>query len=439
MAGAILRIILYASFVILPVTLATFFGSGSERFAYEFGKNCGLMAFMILIFQFIMAARIKWIERVFGFDILIRYHKHMAIFAGCLLLSHPLLLAAGGRGWRLITGVNPPWYIWVGKAALLTLLLNIFLSTFQTYFNFKFEKWRFSHDILNPLIIVMAFTHSWIVGHDLELASLKTLWIVALILAVVTFLFHVMVRPRYLKRRSYRVIDVQPETENVWTIKMKPPKGDTIYDYLPGQFHFVTFYRNRNLPVEEHHWTISSSPAEKNYVSSTIKALGDFTSTVGKTKEGDKAAVHGAFGRFSYALHPEEKDLVFLAGGIGITPLMSMLRHMRDTKDSRSVLLLFANKNESRIVFRRELSEIERGGFPRLKVVHVLSRPDEGWEGETGYVDREKIERLCRSDLSGKVFYVCGPPPMRKAVLADLKNMHVPDKRIRVEIFSFLE
>ncbi|MBI4772687.1 MAG: ferric reductase-like transmembrane domain-containing protein [Deltaproteobacteria bacterium] len=439
MLGAVSRLVLYTGLVSLPVVLAALLDVEPKRFASELGKHCALMAFVILILQFVMAARIQWIERAFGFDILIRFHKRMAVFAGFLLLAHPLLLAAGGGGWRLLVGLDLPWVIWLGKATLLILLLNICLSSFQRSFGVKFEKWRLGHDIGGPLIIAMAFTQSWVVGHDLRPAGMKALWVVALVSAICLFVYHVLVRPRRLKRQAYRVIDVQPETEDVWTVRMSPPEGRPIYRYLPGQFHFVTFYRNRNLPVEEHHWTISSSPTEEDYVSSTIKASGDFTSTMGRTKVGDRAAVHGAFGRFSYVLHPEENDLVFVAGGIGITPLMSMLRHMRDTQDTRSVLLVYANREKSRIVFRKELSEIEAGGHPRLKVVHVLSRPNEGWQGETGHVDGEKIERLCGEDLGEKTFYVCGPPPMLKAVVAALKNMHVRDKRIRVEIFSFLE
>jgi ferredoxin-NADP reductase len=313
------------------------------------------------------------------------------------------------------------------------------LSSFQRNFNIRFEKWRLGHDILGPLIIVTAFTHSWVVGDDLETGSMKTVWIVGLLLAVSLFLYHRILRPRRLRKRAYRVIDVRPEAEDVWTVKMSRPEGAALYDHLPGQFHFVTFYRDRGLPVEEHHWTISSSPTETGYVCSTIKAVGDFTSTIGETKPGDTAAVHGAFGRFSYVLHPEDRDLVLLAGGIGITPLMSMLRHMRDTGDSRSVLLLYANRNQGRIVFRKELSEIEAGEHPRLNVTHVLSRPDEGWQGETGHVDREKIEKACGKEMHKKVFYVCGPPPMLKGILAALKELGVPDKRIRVEIFSFLD
>jgi ferredoxin-NADP reductase len=174
-------------------------------------------------------------------------------------------------------------------------------------------------------------------------------------------------------------------------------------------------------------------------VSSTIKALGDFTSTMGQTRVGDRAAVHGGFGRFSYVLYPKERDLVFIAGGIGITPLMSMIRHMQDTRDTRQVLLLYANKDQSGIVFSRELSEIEAGGHPSLRVVHVLGSPGPGWKGETGFVDEEKILRLCGDDLDGKIFYVCGPSGLIDAVLDALTGLGVEDYRIRIEIFSFLD
>jgi len=160
---------------------------------------------------------------------------------------------------------------------------------------------------------------------------------------------------------------------------------------------------------------------------------------MGETRVGDRAAVHGGFGRFSYVLHPEERDLVFIAGGIRITPLMSMIRHMRDTRDTRRVLLLYANKDESGIVFSRELSEIEAGGYPSLRVVHVLGSPPPGWKGEAGFVDREKIQRLCGDKLDDKVFYVCGPPGLINAVLDALKALGVEDYRIRLEIFSFLD
>jgi ferredoxin-NADP reductase len=148
--------------------------------------------------------------------------------------------------------------------------------------------------------------------------------------------------------------------------------------------------------------------------------------------------MHGPFGRFSYMNHPHEQDLVFIAGGIGVTPLRSMLRHMNDIESEKSVLFIYANSDENNIVFRKELHEIANSNYPRLNLVHVLENPPGIWSGETGLLDREKTERLCKNKLKNAAFYVCGPPGLVETVIANLKDLGVPDKRIHLEIFSFI-
>ena len=438
MAGGLSRIILYVLFVTLPVWIVTGLGGGGEGILIDIGRNCALIGFMILMFQFLLAARIKWIERAFGLDILIRYHKHMALTAGCLLIVHPFLLAWGSGHWELLIGLRLPWPVWVGKGVLILVVINLLLSLYQGKIGLSFERWRTGHDLLAPIILVSIFIHSWFIGDDLEMVSMQILWAAVGVLAAVLFVYHRLIRPKRLKRHPYEVKEVQQETQNVWTVKLVPPTGQVMGDYLPGQFHFLTFFRNPSLPVEEHHWTISSSPAQKDFISSTIKASGDFTATMGQTRPGDTAAVHGPFGRFSYLLHPQEQDLVFLIGGIGITPVMAMLRYMRDTQDDRSVVLLYANKTQDQIVFREELDQIAKGDRPDLEVVHVLSHPKEKWTGETGYMDGDMVQKYC-GNLDNKTFYICGPPKMAESLIAALRQRGVEQKRIRQEIFSFLD
>jgi predicted ferric reductase len=438
MGAGLARIILYVGVAALGAALAFFLGKPGTSAVYETGKSFALLGFLILALQFVLAARFKWIERPFGLDILIRFHRHAGVFAAVLLLLHPLLLAAGGQGWQLLLSLDLPWYILAGKGALALLLLHVLLSRFQGALGLSFERWRLAHDIGAPLALAPAFAHSWFAGEDLQLLSLRSLWILALGSALAAFAVHRFLRPRLLGRRPYRVTEVKSEAPQVWTVSLAPPEGESVPEFQPGQFHFLTLHRNRGLPEEEHHWTISSPPTERAIVSSTIKELGDFTRTIKDTRPGDTATVHGPFGRFSHVLHPEDRDLVFLAGGIGITPLMSMLRHMRDTRESRSVLLLYANRREEQIVFRKELAEIEAGGHPGLRVVHVLSRPGQSWSGETGHLDGEKVRAYC-GPVEGKSFYVCGPPGMVRALLGVLESMGIPDRRIRLEIFSLLD
>lgn len=406
---------------------------------YDTGRHFALLAFVILMMQVVLAARLRIVDRSFGLNNIFPFHRNMALLAGCLLLLHPFLLAWGGQKWHLVTSLDLPWYIWVGRLTLLVLLINALVATLKDRVGLKFETWRLGHDISGPLILAGALVHSWYTGGDLAASlPLRLWWLALFVLAAGLFAYHRLVRPQLLKQHPYRVIEVKPEADRVWTLKFAPPEGRRRFDFLPGQWQFVTLRRGRALPEEEHHFTISSSPAQENYHTSTIKELGDFTGTIGQTKPGDLAVIHAPFGIFSHARRPEVQDLVYIAGGIGITPFMSNLRHMRDTRADKRVLLLYANRAEKDIAFRAELSEIEAGPSPDLNVVHVLSRPDDDWQGESGHLDQEKLRRLCGRERQDRAtFYLAGPPGMLEAVISALRDLKVPDSRISVEYFTF--
>jgi predicted ferric reductase len=256
------------------------------------------------------------------------------------------------------------------------------------------------------------------------------------VFGVLAYLNHVLIVPMRARRNAYTVTRVQQETHNVWTIELTPPHGGQVPDYLPGQFHFLTLYREAGLRAEEHPFTISSSPTTRGRLTSTIKESGDFTSTIGRTKPGGGVAVQGPFGRFSTSLHPGQRDLVFIAGGIGITPLMSMLRYMRDTRPDTTVHLLCFNRTGEDIVFRDELAAIEAGDAPRLRVTHILSRPNDSWQGERGVATRDLLARLIDGDITTKAYYVCGPPPMMNVVIRALHDLGVPTPKVYYELFA---
>jgi len=120
---------------------------------------------------------------------------------------------------------------------------------------------------------------------------------------------------------------------------------------------------------------------------------------------------------------------------VGITPLMSMLRYMRDTRDPRRVLLLYANRREADILFADELREMERAGFPNLQVVHILAEPAPRWSGACGRLDAEGVIRWT-GDTHGKVFYLCCPPAMMRALLGGLKQRGISSRVLRTDFFA---
>ncbi|MCF6149603.1 MAG: ferredoxin reductase family protein [Candidatus Kuenenia sp.] len=433
------KIALYVGIVLIPLFLRITFRPNSYYTAtYEIGRNFAIIGFTILLLQILLAGRFKWITKSFGLDIVIRFHNYIALFATSILVLHPFLLAGGGNRWKLLYSLEVEWYIWAGRITLMILIIHVMISLYQSTLRITFETWRLVHDILAPLILIIAFIHVWNVGDYIQTIPTRLFWCTIFGVSLLLLLYHRGIRPFLLARSPYQVLDVIRETSDVWTIRLAPPKGEKRFDYKPGQFQFITFKRGRGLPEEEHHWTISSSPAEQGFVSSTIKELGDFTATIGQTRPGDLAIVHAPFGRFSYIFHPKEEGLVFLAGGIGITPFMSMLLYMRDVQSEHNVVLLYGNKTEDQIVFYKKLAEIEQGGFPRLKVVHVLEKPGKQWTGETGFIEREKIIRYCENNLLKNGYYVCGPPIFIDKIIKTLRGLGVPQSRIHSEIFSLL-
>jgi predicted ferric reductase len=432
------RVILYLAVILSPLlVVAAFHLKTDDVFYYNLGRGFAQLAFAILIMQVVLAARLHWVAAPFGLNLTFPFHRRMGTAAAILLILHPPLMALGGGGWHLLYGLDVKWYILIAKVALLLLLTHVGLSLWRARLGIKYETWRLLHDILAPLVLVLVFLHSWNASEDLKVRPMQVLWLVFLAVALLLFAYHRLLRPLLLRDHPYLVQEVREENPRVWTIKFAPPPGERRFDFLPGQFQFVTLFRGRGLPVEEHHFTISSSPSEPGSHTSTIKESGDFTSTIGQTRVGDTAAIHAPFGRFSYVLYPQSQDLVFIAGGIGITPLMSNLRHMRDTQAERRVLLLYANKAESDIVFREELARMEEAGRrPELQVVHVLSRPEEAWPGEQGHLDREKLARLCGKRLETASFFLCCPPPLLLSLLPVLRDLAVADSRIHFEYFS---
>jgi len=430
-------IILYAAAVLSPLVLVTVLQPQSGTgFLYTLGLHAGLAGITMLALQVALAGRFRWIERPFGLDQILRFHKAMAVFGVLLVLTHPVLLAWGSGKWKLLWGWNQPWYIWLGKTALVLLLFTWFVSWFRERIKFEFQKWRLTHNVLAVTLLLLAFLHSIVAGNDLEHPVMRVVWPLGALVIAGIYLFHKVLRPHWLRKQRYQVIDVSRENENVTTVKLAPPPGKKRFDYLPGQFHFITFHADDSeVPTEEHHWTISSSPTREGVLTSTIKASGDFTAKIPRLKAGDTAEVLGPFGRFSYVLHPHEDDLVMIAGGIGVTPLIAMIRHMHDVGSKHRVVLLYANRTESDIVFRQELDEISQSGHSDLTVILVLSRPDDSWSGLRGYIDRDVIAKHCDT-LSNKAFYVCAPPPMTDAVTAALLELGVEQSKIHGERFS---
>jgi predicted ferric reductase len=398
----------------------------------EIGVDCAVVAFAILALQFVISARLRWLEAPFGLDVILRFHRTMALVALGLLCIHPLLIAAG-ESWRLLTSWRVPWPIWAGRVALLLLLAHVVVAVFRRVMRLRYETWRHLHNVVAFVLLGLAFVHSLALGHDFENKAARIVWAALPLVAGSAWFYRRLARPWLWRRNSYKIVSIASEAPQVWTLTLEPLVNRPLH-YAPGQFLFLRVH-GCSVLAEEHPFSIASSPSPVGWISVTIKECGDFTSTIGRIKPGDLAAVHGPFGRFSHVFHSNGDDLVFVAAGVGITPLMSMLRYLRDRREPRRVLLVYANRGAADIVFRSELEAIESSGFPALKTILILSRPPDDWSGRTGRLDTASLRSLC-GGFAGKAFFICCPPVITSELIRGLRKAGVGPERIHADYFG---
>jgi predicted ferric reductase len=413
----------YAVTVFLPLAVAM--ATQTWQRQDEYGKLTSalvLVVYSLLSFQPVLAARLKSLDRQFGLDMVYVFHKTMGMIAALTQVCATAFFLAD-------PGATVPKPVWPETALIIALGVSAFL---YRELGLTYESWRRLHNVLFATVFFTSFLQAWIIINRLESITLAWIIVMQAALGTAAYVHHKFLGPAGRRKGLYRVKSISAEARNVWTLTFEPPENSRRFDFLPGQFQFITFDQGKG---EEHPFTISSSPSIGNNHSSTIKGSGDFTKTIGSVKPGDQVGIQAPFGRFSHVLEPGERNPVFIAGGIGITPFMSMLRYMRDTGEDRDVLLFYANRSEEDIVFRNELDSMAALASPRLRVVHVLDVPGKEWQGEQGRIDRPLIEKYA-GDLNNRLFYLCGPPPMMNALAALLIDAGVPAKRIRTERFA---
>lgn len=393
------------------------------------GKTAALLAGTLLLLQFALSARLKWLDRVFPLDRLLSVHSVSGALAVLLAILHPLLLLASRLYPREILEFMA-WPLGVGAVLLLLLGVIAVTSLFRRFLEIRYETWRTIHLATFAAVAAMA-VHSLWVGQELAEGGVRGLWMGLLAGFGALFVWVKVAKPLFLRALRFEVVAVQHLSPEVTNIELAVPDG-VRFRYRPGQFAFLTLYRGCQ-PIEEHPFTISSSPTRPGQISFTIKSSGDFTATIPATRPGNEARVDGPYGQFSILYHPAT-EFVFIAGGIGITPLMSNLRCMADTGDRRPVTLVWACRTRQDAIFADELDELKRR-LPGLCVQYVFSEePD--WSGEQGLLDEPRLERLLKDVNRHAAVFLCGPPPMMKVVAKGLRRQGFSRRRIHTERFS---
>jgi ferredoxin-NADP reductase len=222
------------------------------------------------------------------------------------------------------------------------------------------------------------------------------------------------------------VTQVLLRTRDALSVRFARPKD---FDYLPGQYMFITLRRGEEQMTK--HLTISSSPTE-DYLEVTKRLTGhEFSNALGAVKAGDMVIIRGPYGDFTF--QGGYDSVCMLSGGIGITPLRSMIRYSTDKGQSVSIVLLYSNSHEDDIVFEDDLKSMAKQN-PNLRVINTITRPGPAWKGLSGRIDRDMIVREV-PDYANRVFFTSGPRKMVDAILTLLSDLGIPENQIKQEYF----
>jgi len=406
----------YLALTLVPL-LMMFIGPRpvGREFWREFSVALGFCGMAMVTLQFSLTARFKVLKAPYGSDIVYFFHRQISMVATALILLHPLLLFIfDPTTLGLLNVIDAPWRARAAVAATMSLIALVVISVYRKKLRIDYTRWRIWHGVLATAAVSLAMVHITLVGHYTALPLKQWLWVGYGLFFIGMLAWVRVIKPIILLRRPYSVLSVTEQASQTWSLVLKPV-GHSGFRFQPGQFCWITVW-NSPFTDTEHPFSISSSAEKKGVIEFTIKELGDFTRRIKEIQPGQSVYVDGPYGSFSVDQHNHASGFGFVAGGIGITPILSMLRTLADRGDSRPLVLFYANKTLDQAVFRAEINNLK--SRLQLTVVDVIEKPPADWKGERGFITRSLLEQYLLSGQKRDEYeiFICGPKPMMDAV-----------------------
>ena len=405
---------------------------GLDKTSLRVGKMLGLASGVLIFVQLVLAARFKFLDRVFSMPALIRQHRFHAWGIAIMALMHPVLVLYSEKKWMIPLEMRY-WPEWVGVGLLVMILLLLVFSQWRQRMGIAFHLWMPMHRIGGLLIAALLVVHVLYVSESFTDNVIPTMAVIA---AAIGFgIVWLWGRSGWMRARlsPYAVTTVEASSVDSTSITLRPLSKKEM-TFVPGQFAVVSF-QSPGISSEPHPFTLSSSPGQGSDLQFTIRACGDWTRTVSRLKPGDKALIQGPFGRFGHRFVAPDGELILIAGGIGITPMLSMLRYMAENGDPRAVTLIWSNRSDRHMVYAGEMERLT-AKLTGLRCIPIFTRNADG-NRRPRRLDRTRMQDLLSDCSRQAAVFVCGPPAMMKQVTKDLKALGFPARSIHSEVFGY--
>lgn len=427
-------IVLYLGVVVAPLVFALIGTTRPGRgFLTDFSVALGFVGLAMMGLELVLVARFRAFAAPFGEDGLLQFHRQVGLLGLAMVLVHVALSAE----WSMLTTFDlaqTPWRVRFGVIAVVALVALIVSSVWRSRLRLSYESWHVLHAGLAIIAIGAAVVHILLVDYYIDSPWKRALWLLMAVGFVSLIAWVWLIKPLRMSRRPWRIERVSAERGDTTTLVLAPVGHDG-FRFEPGQFGWFAIGRSP-LTMTRHPFSFASSAETVGALSVSIKALGDFTATVRDLQPGATVYVDGPHGVFTVDQH-EGAGFCFISGGVGITPIMSMLRTLADRGDARPIVLFYANRDWGEATFRDEITELETR--LQLRVIHTLTgAPPAGWRGEIGRVTTELLRKHLPAGHRRFQFFVCGPAAMMDTVEQALLELGARPERIHTERFGWV-
>ena len=430
---------LYLLAALFPLMLARMQSvAPMDRWEYA-AAAMGIVALWGMAVQFVTSGRFEAVSGRLGIDKIMAFHKLAALWLMLALVLHPLIyvlptwLDDPDLGWiRLRFYLTDPAYR-SGVLSLAAVTVLIATSLLRDRLPWPYEAWRGTHLVLGIIAVLSGLHHAWAVGRFSAEGTLAWFWAAMglAVLGVVVILYGW--RWWLLHRRPWRLKSVTKRADRMWELDIQPEPGTPPMPYHAGQFVWMT-EGTRRFPLFDHPFSIADSPG-RDGVSLLIKEAGDFTSQIGTLPEGRTIGIDGPYGEFTLEAHCTDAVLLF-GGGVGIAPILGILRDMVARGDKRPVRLAYAVGASHNFACLDEL----RAATETLDLqLWLLSEdPPDAADMIHGRLTQAHLSDMLHGlppDTTKAL--ICGPGPMVVAVSDMLLEIGLPMRNVIYERFDY--
>ena len=431
--------VIYLGLSLLPLFLA--FGRGVAPLDVweRAGAALGMVALVAMAIQFVTSGRFEAVSGSLGIDKIMAFHKVAAWWVLIAIVLHPLAHvlptwaddpALGAE--RLTAYLTVPHYR-SGVVALAALLMLVLTSVLRDRLPWRYEIWRATHLVLGLVAVSGGLHHAVTTGRFSAVGPVHGFWwaVGLSVLAVMAVLYGW--RWAMLQRHPWRLSTVTKLADRMWELDIQPGANTATLGYSAGQFVWITEGKRR-FPLFDHPFSIADNPARPG-ISLIIKEAGDFTKEIGSLAPGTPIGIDGPYGEFTLDQHPGGA-VVLLAGGVGIAPIIGILRDLVARRDPRPVRLAYAAGVPANFACLPEIEAAQK--TLDLKVMLLSEEDGTGWDGLVGRLSRDRLRDLLDGlDPLRAVALICGPGPMVTAVSDGLLDLGLPMNKVVYERFDY--